>query len=1219
MATLTIHHYLDIIDSFVRNVIDSSKSYYFFVGHPQPWVNLDGEVDDTAILPSNGSVYQHESSVYQDMVYGKLIDDINVSYMIPRYNWISGNVYDNYDQFDGQMYAKPYFVLTDNWDVYKCIDNNNRSVSTVKPAMTSKYGTFTTSDGYTWKYMFHLEDSANTRFTSQKFIPVTQDADVVNNAVGGTIDAIRVANGGRNYRAHYNGYIKSVINSYRVVLDSGAASTHQFYTDSSMYLKSGFGAGQIRKITDYDGIGRIATVHPAFDTFMTFNISDRVGEFNVGDILTQNVDLLFSSYFQGTFNPGDTIIQTDTAANGTIISANTTMVRVLRNGDQLFDVDKAYRNTIDSSQQKSGNSTVVSFAKLKVTSNTGAFTLGETIRQVNSTSQVIAQGILHSANISYSFNPNTSIISTDDFININNNTLEDNDQVIYTVDAGNTAVSTLTNGLTYYVVQSNTNGVKLSDTLGGANLNITATTISETGHRLTLTPLTLTVARSTGQFVVNTTVYTVSGVSSSSTAEIESVSANTEGRKYVYPADAYSNFTADYSTQKYIRVGDDENKNIRRIMAVNSSFITLDKELSANQISKRHYLVPTVAEPISIGYIESNGTISNTNLNGSMLTLTDIPDVSILGVSYITGETVKMLNSINSDQGKTATVSYANSTTVILTDVSSDFDPGYRLYGTSSLQNKYIDVVKSYPTVTISDPLNKFLAGQKVFSRSSADLNVVHGSANVVSFYFIPNELTEYTISPTVTIDGDGENALAYSVVNSSINTTNNISKIVILDPGHGYTHANVSITAYGAYGCGAIGTAVIAPVAGHGSDALSELGAKYVGINMDFDTPTNENYKFPIYGDYRRIGIIQNPTFEDVYVTLDENSFDRATLAIEIDEDNGSADGFEVGEIIIQPNTRFSGVVTFSNTTTIEVKNAKGEFSWDGAYANSTLSNDNIIGMFSNTYANVIQANTNHFTVSPGIEIASETLSGANAVIVTPLSNTYIKLTQVSGRFDAGDTMYDVLSNAYANVTNISVVNGYVDVTSIFGKKFNQTIRIPLTTNTAAFTQFEYVYQENTNAAARVISNNNDFDIKISFPEGYTVGSFTEDNTITDLTTLATAKVIFANSTYIRATAANGVFANNSDIRNNLNITAVAANVFPTLVMSDVAGQNKFQVGNRIHGVTSKAIGNCAMNDVIIYPELTRDSGSVIYLENLENFELANSSKENFKLVIKF
>lgn len=82
-----------------------------------------------------------------------------------------------------------------------------------------------------------------------------------------------------------------------------------------------------------------------------------------------------------------------------------------------------------------------------------------------------------------SFNANTSVSNTADFITITSNPFVDGDAVVYTVAAGNTAVSPLTNAATYYVVSSNSTGVKLSTSQGGSSLDLTAGK-TETGHNL---------------------------------------------------------------------------------------------------------------------------------------------------------------------------------------------------------------------------------------------------------------------------------------------------------------------------------------------------------------------------------------------------------------------------------------------------------------------------------------------------------------------------------------------------------------------------------------------------------------------------------------------------------------------------------------------------------------------------------------------------------------
>ena len=82
------------------------------------------------------------------------------------------------------------------------------------------------------------------------------------------------------------------------------------------------------------------------------------------------------------------------------------------------------------------------------------------------------------------FNANSGVANTTEFISISSNVFQNNDIVTYTVATGNTAVSGLTNATSYYVVSANSTGVKLSSSLGGTAINITAG-LNETGHTLT--------------------------------------------------------------------------------------------------------------------------------------------------------------------------------------------------------------------------------------------------------------------------------------------------------------------------------------------------------------------------------------------------------------------------------------------------------------------------------------------------------------------------------------------------------------------------------------------------------------------------------------------------------------------------------------------------------------------------------------------------------------
>jgi hypothetical protein len=82
------------------------------------------------------------------------------------------------------------------------------------------------------------------------------------------------------------------------------------------------------------------------------------------------------------------------------------------------------------------------------------------------------------------FNANTGVTNATDFIAIASNPFVNGDLLVYTTSTGNTAVTGLTNAASYYAVSANSIGLKLALTSGGANIDITATAISETGHNL---------------------------------------------------------------------------------------------------------------------------------------------------------------------------------------------------------------------------------------------------------------------------------------------------------------------------------------------------------------------------------------------------------------------------------------------------------------------------------------------------------------------------------------------------------------------------------------------------------------------------------------------------------------------------------------------------------------------------------------------------------------
>ena len=1197
MAVLTINQYIDTISSFVNNVKSSKNSYYLIYGKADSWINSNGQIDDTAVPAANSSVYSYEQSIYKDIVFGKLITSDDVTYMIPRYNWTSGTVYSAYNQSEPNLYDKQFYVVTDAYEVYKCIDNNNNATSTVKPSLTTTSGVFSTSDGYIWKYMYSIESNANTKFTSTSYIPVTPNNSVTNNAVRGSIDFIKVANTGNNYQAYNTGYLQNFQNNYVVQIANTASPITGRYTDSSIYLKTGFGAGQIRDIISYSGLNRLVTVSEPFNTSIVLNIQDYNGAFDIGTLATQRLDYISFLYQQGFFNIGDQIIQSDTVATGNILNANVTQLRVIKTSSNDFIQELPFYNTTQSGVLQTGTADIktnilrtltlvkqgsgyVSNASVSiansVTDTTGT---GATANSVAALGKITAVNITNTGS-GYTLSPTVTVSSPpsiyfDSYYNVNSVsdfiTLQgygqyfaNGDYVRYNVALGNTALAGLSNNSHYYVIAANSSGFKITT-------NSTSTTpieltpgLQEPGHSFT------------GETaVVNSTILT-----------------------YTVTANSGTPFT-NFSAGDYIRIGTNANTNIRRVTSVNSTAVSVNYPLSTNAIANSVYKVSYAALPTSVTTTEANGIISDVNLNSVTL---NYNNSSINSLLFTVGERIDMVGSDNIIQGANGIVSYCNSTSVILSSIQGAFATGTNNFirGVSSLQKSNIISAVSFPNITLSSPQGEFVSGQKVFVKTLPSLSTV-ANASLIASYKIPNELTEYIISPKVQIDGDGTGAIAYSVVNTTFLSANEISSVVMLNPGKNYTYANISITSNNLFGTGAIANPIISPLSGHGSNAYKELGARYASISMTIDTGENESYKFPTYGSYRRVGIIENPLFDDASVHI--SNYEYINLSLK----NRSGTGFVTGEYVVQSNSSAAGIIVTANSTYMQLKNIQGTFVQNSA-------GDNIKGLTSNTSANVYIANVIFFSAS-NVEIVSETTSNAQAQVIQA-NTSVLKLTNVSGRFDANDMVYDSVVNAYANVTAIYTVNNTVDSTTNFGKKFSQVARITLSSNTGSYVVGERATQSVTMASGTIISTNTDIDIAYTNANG----SFAVGNYITDGTSNANGIVTFANTSYLRITSKNGIFSNSHRIINNVNIGADISHVYPVIILNDVNGSNKFQTSaNVIVGDQSGAIGKCELPTTIIYPELVRDSGSVVYLENIAPVTRTATSKEKINLIIKF
>jgi hypothetical protein len=191
-------------EQFKESVSEPSPNtnLYLVYGRAIPWAN------DSEPPAANTSVAT-EYEIWNNMIGGKRITGNEIRHVIPRYNWASDTKYIAYDHMDPNLYGSNvrFYVVTQDFNVYKCLSNNYSSNSTVEPTSISATTISQTADGYTWKYMYTLSEEEKLNFTTSSYIPVkTIGSDdgslqwaVQTDAIEGAIDTILVTNGGSGY------------------------------------------------------------------------------------------------------------------------------------------------------------------------------------------------------------------------------------------------------------------------------------------------------------------------------------------------------------------------------------------------------------------------------------------------------------------------------------------------------------------------------------------------------------------------------------------------------------------------------------------------------------------------------------------------------------------------------------------------------------------------------------------------------------------------------------------------------------------------------------------------------------------------------------------------------------------------------------------------------------------------------------------------------------
>ncbi len=245
---------------------------------------LFSELNPPAVAPNYFNINYY---IADDIMSMKKIQSSDATHAIPRVNWANNTLFNEWDdKFNVSLTAAPgslrFFMITDDYNVYKCIDNNRGANSIVKPTTTGT-SIESTADGYRWKYMYTISAGERLKFLTTDFMPVKtltandgsaqwtvqQTARASGN---GSIHHVKIIANGAGYLHTTNTFL-TVTNTTLMKLKSSASGIDGTYVGSGLFISEGAAAGQLRKIVKYFGSNNTLIVNSAFS--VTPNTSSR--------------------------------------------------------------------------------------------------------------------------------------------------------------------------------------------------------------------------------------------------------------------------------------------------------------------------------------------------------------------------------------------------------------------------------------------------------------------------------------------------------------------------------------------------------------------------------------------------------------------------------------------------------------------------------------------------------------------------------------------------------------------------------------------------------------------------------------------------------------------------------------------------------------------------------------------------------------------------------
>jgi hypothetical protein len=251
--TFNIHNATQFLESLSE---PQNDSYYIFFGKHTPFTVSDN-FPDTAFDSQRDRIVD----VYNEMTFGKIVANNDVQYVTRKVIYSGNTTFAMYDDQDVTLFEKDFYAAvhlgSNNYNVYKCLFNNKDQPTADSGAEpTGTTGNYEeTSDQYVWRYMYSIDSDTWAKFSTSNFMPVFANANISSNAIPGTVEIIKINDGGTGYNNYFNGslsldQIRYNGDSLAYLLGATASSFNDFYTGCVIRFETNNNE-EYRVINDY--------------------------------------------------------------------------------------------------------------------------------------------------------------------------------------------------------------------------------------------------------------------------------------------------------------------------------------------------------------------------------------------------------------------------------------------------------------------------------------------------------------------------------------------------------------------------------------------------------------------------------------------------------------------------------------------------------------------------------------------------------------------------------------------------------------------------------------------------------------------------------------------------------------------------------------------------------------------------------------------------------